>query len=416
MPRILFIPEVDKYYNDGALQDKMKRYKLRRNIIISIKGSLYLIVKKNNTIKKMAFRIIAVSKLIFWKIFAKKDLSGRPVLFFGRKISPKIGAKVHGGAVKLKRLQQKFMTGFTRANIVYLVSSALPIGVYDLIKLAKKRKMIVVWNQNGVSYPASMPESWKRINSEFIRCIHLTDYVIYQSKYCKRSADKFLGEVQQENSIIYNCVDTAFFKPLKKERQGPMKLLLGGNQVKRYRVEVAVKTLAEVAKVISDCFLVVTGRVQWNGKNDASCIEETIKMARQHGVADRITFTGTYAQDDAPDIYNSCDILLHTQWNDACPGLVIEAMACGLPVVYSKTGGTPELVGFEGGIGVEAKEQWDICSPPSPLELAKAVVKVADRLKMYSNAARQRAENIFNIEIFNEKHNEIFTKLLECHT
>ena len=60
------------------------------------------------------------------------------------------------------------------------------------------------------------------------------------------------------------------------------------------------------------------------------------------------------------DALFASDIYITFTHKDPCPNTVIEAMACGLPVVYSASGGVPELVGPEGGIGL-----------PAPLDFGK---------------------------------------------
>ena len=98
--------------------------------------------------------------------------------------------------------------------------------------------------------------------------------------------------------------------------------------------------------------------------------------------------------------------------NDPCPNVVIEAMACGLPVVYADSGGTPELVGGEAGIGVPDASDWDHDVPPDPEALADAVGRVFDSLDGYRSAARRRAEVEFDLRPWVERHRALFAKLV----
>jgi glycosyltransferase involved in cell wall biosynthesis len=91
---------------------------------------------------------------------------------------------------------------------------------------------------------------------------------------------------------------------------------------------------------------------------------------------------------------------------------VLEAMACGLPVVYSASGGTPELVGPDAGVGIYAPLDWDRDHPPDPCELARAVVNVSRDLDARSAAARERSLR-FDADAWLERHREIFEKLTQ---
>jgi glycosyltransferase involved in cell wall biosynthesis len=99
---------------------------------------------------------------------------------------------------------------------------------------------------------------------------------------------------------------------------------------------------------------------------------------------------------------------LHTKVKDPCPTLVIEALACGLPVVYPASGGTVELVGDEAGAGVPHPESWERDEPPSAEELANACRRVLDDLPRYAQAARRRAVERFSLEPWLDRHAEIF--------
>src|SRR6185437_2830139 len=147
----------------------------------------------------------------------------------------------------------------------------------------------------------------------------------------------------------------------------PLTLLLGGNQYQRYRLETALETLELVRREDPDARLLVGGALSF-------------PAASRPGVE----LLGPYTQAEAPELFRRADILLHTKYNDPCPTVVLEAMASGLPVVHSASGGTPELVGYDAGIGIQAPLDWEQDHPPEPERLAAAVLTVAERLPEYA--------------------------------
>jgi glycosyltransferase involved in cell wall biosynthesis len=96
---------------------------------------------------------------------------------------------------------------------------------------------------------------------------------------------------------------------------------------------------------------------------------------------------------------------------DPCPSAVIEAMACGLPVVYPASGGTVELVGGVAGVGVPHPESWERDEPPPPEALAEAVIQVLAARSAYAAAARKRAVERFSLEPWLDRHEELFSEL-----
>ncbi len=236
------------------------------------------------------------------------------------------------------------------------------------------------------------------------RGLRAADHVFFQSEFCKRSADRYLGPPVGAWEILHNPVDTQAFAPASRPDR-PLTLLLGGNQYQRYRFETALETLAQ----LGDARLLVSGDLSWAGERESRAWAGA-KM-RELGVAERVELTGPYAQRDAPALLRRADVLLHTKLNDPCPTIVLEAMACGLPVVYSASGGTPELVGDDAGVGVEMPLDWKRDHPPDPAALARAVERVVDSLHDYSLAARRRAMR-FDLATWVARHRAVFEDLV----
>ena len=105
-------------------------------------------------------------------------------------------------------------------------------------------------------------------------------------------------------------------------------------------------------------------------------------------------------------------VLIHAKYADPCPTIVIEAMACGVPVVGSNTGGMPELVGSEGGVLVDVPFSYERAAFPTPPQMAAAVETIMTDWPEYSRRARERAERLFDREKWLEQHARIFDACL----
>jgi len=91
-------------------------------------------------------------------------------------------------------------------------------------------------------------------------------------------------------------------------------------------------------------------------------------------------------------------LLYSADLNAACPNSVIEAMACGLPVVAFQTGALPEMVkGGAGRLVPYGGDPWKL-EPPDLSALAEAGAQVLSDQPSYRKAARRRAEEAFDLE------------------
>lgn len=314
---------------------------------------------------------------------------------------------VYGGAVKYGYLDRRIPHAGFRLHILYAVSSSHYADLDRLIGVAQDRGAKVVWNQNGVAHPQSFADAACR-NAKMAEFYKRADYVFYQSQFCLESAQHFLGERIGPGEILYNAVDTKFFVPesSKKQEVRELLLLMAGSHYWEYRLTSGIRTLSAVRRTCP-ARLLIAGRVTRNVELEAR------KLIAELQLESFVDFLGPYKQAEAPAVFQQGHIYLHTKYIDPCPTAVIEAMACGLPVVYSKTGGTAELVGEEAGEGVAAKLTWSCNIPPDAEQLAACVLRVADDLSYYSQAARERAVTYLDLEPWLERHMQAFEELME---
>ena len=358
------------------------------------------------TIIKLLLKILLFVIII---IFIKKNKgasSNNVKVFYGGGFPGNRG----GPRVKISRLIKYFKNYNYNFNILYLLSNAQYLS-YSSLNTIKKNNIPIVLNQNGVFYSGWYKKKWKQMNKNMALPYHKADYVFWQSDFCKRSADKFLGKREGKGEVLYNAVDTSIFYPQKtKTDKSILKLLVTGKMDgdNFYRIINIIKA-GQILKKQNIKFVInFAGRIDQKNLLKSSVLITELKLEKY------INFLGPYTQEKAPEIYRNSDIYLIMNYLDPCPNTVIEAMSCGLPVVYSASGGLLELVGYKAGVGILVKENWEsIGISPEPKEITDSIIFVMDRLYDMSLAARKRAVEKFNIDKWIQRHKTIFQTLLE---
>ena len=128
-------------------------------------------------------------------------------VFYGHDVVPRPGEAVAGGSAKFQRLAERFPNSPTAFSLLYLGSTWLPRDLRALLWLARRRQVPIVVNQSGVAYPGWAGAQTDELNELFRRALLAADHVLYQSEFCKRSADEFLGAPRGSWEILYNAVD-----------------------------------------------------------------------------------------------------------------------------------------------------------------------------------------------------------------
>jgi glycosyltransferase involved in cell wall biosynthesis len=137
---------------------------------------------------------------------------------------------------------------------------------------------------------------------------------------------------------LRNGVDLTMFKPTARDATraelglaGPT-LLSVGHLIERKGHD---RVIAALAKLPGYSLLVA-------GDGPERAMLET--LANRHGVADRVRFTGSVPHHALARIYSAVDALVLASSREGWPNVLLEAMACGSPVVASNVWGAPELI------------------------------------------------------------------------
>jgi glycosyltransferase involved in cell wall biosynthesis len=221
----------------------------------------------------------------------------------------------------------------------------------------------------------------------------LAHQIVYQSGFSRSWWESSRGPTRVPYKIVFNGVNLADFSPYGPEQppSDQYRLLLveaslGGGYEGGLETAVELcRRLAEVHRLPVE--LLVAGKVP-----------EHIRGAVRPVAPLQIKFLGLVEHANIPALDRSAHLLYSADINAACPNSVIEAMACGLPVVSFATGALPELV--EQGAGELAPyggDPWKL-DPPDIPALAESAVKVLFEQERYRAAARRQAEARFDLE------------------
>jgi len=302
---------------------------------------------------------------------------------------------IHGGKVKLLFIRERFGDTWKKFNLAYFVSSGLPFAPKLWAHIYKMFGIKIVWNQNGVAYPAWAGDKTQHINS-LLNPMHEADYVIYQTEFTKRCADKFLGKYTGPTSVLINPIDTKKFSPVPFLLPAePLTIIMSGHHFEsKERLKISLEAVRELKRRSIEVKLMVIGNVQ--------------ELPNEDWVEEK----GRFTQEEAPRLYNRAHILLHLKNLDPCPTFVLEALASGLPVVGLLNGGMPELVNQASGILIPTPENFEKFQYPTPDEVAEAIIKIKENLQDFSANARKQSLK-FDKEIWLKKHEEIFNELIK---
>ncbi len=114
------------------------------------------------------------------------------------------------------------------------------------------------------------------------------------------------------------------------------------------------------------------------------------------------------ARDEVPELMNSMSIFVLPSLAEGISNTILEAMACGLPVIATGVGGNSELVNH-------AQTGWIVprSDPQAIKEKCLQYIQSSDMLELHSQMARQTIEEKFSINTMVNNYNSVYTTLIK---
>ncbi|MEJ2758852.1 MAG: glycosyltransferase family 4 protein, partial [Anaerolineales bacterium] len=224
--------------------------------------------------------------------------------------------------------------------------------------------------------------------------LHLADRIIYQSEFVRRRWEELSRPAHVPHRIIYNSVDLDDFTPdgiAQQTNGGRQRIMVvegsftGGH-------DIGLRLVLDLADGLQVKHGIPT-EVSVAGR-----VPEDLQEKWNNYAQVPVEWLGIIPREQIPLWDRSAALLFSAELNPACPNAVIEALACGLPVLGYDTGSLSELVTPEAGKVVPYDgNPWKLELPGTD-QLIDAAAEIIQNKDIYRAGARQRAEAAFDLD------------------
>jgi len=269
------------------------------------------------------------------------------------------------------------------------------------LQTARRRGVAVLQRLNGMNWihrrRRTGPRHYLRaeLSNRLLRLIRarLATSIVYQSEFARGWWEGACGVARVPASVVLNGVSLDTYSPRGSESRPADRVRLlvveanldaGYDIGLDWAVDLARRLQARLGREVE---LAVAGRAP-----------EDLRQQAERAAKTALTWLGVVPPDSIPALDRSAHLLFASDVMPACPNSVVEALACGLPVVSFDTGALPELVQTDAGrIVPYGGEAWKL-EPPDLEALAGAAAEVVNDNERFRRGARARAEAALNVE------------------
>lgn len=238
------------------------------------------------------------------------------------------------------------------------------------------------------------------------RTLRLADHLVAVSKYIRDATLEMTGLNHRTCEVIYNGVDTKIFKPDPNCSRDENRILFVGRLSETKGAPNLFRALLLVFRLFPRAYLRFVGK----DPVDSSGNRASARLLSQlpEDIRSRVELVGELPHEHVPEEFRAAAVAVFPSRAEAHPISVLEAMACGTPVVFMKHGPGPEMID-DGRDGL-------LCDTNSPQAIADAIIALlADQSGARAMGARaaECIASTFSLESAIERNEAFYRRCLE---
>ncbi len=207
-------------------------------------------------------------------------------------------------------------------------------------------------------------------------------------------------KVNEENiDVVLNGIDLDSFTRDERVEQKPYRIITTASaDVPLKGLKFLIEAMTEIIEEIPEAHLMVLGRAKEKG--------DIAKLISRLNLEEKISFRSGLSQSEVVSLYSSSHICVIPSLYEGFGFGAGEAMACGLPLISTQSGGLKEVIGQEAVI-IEA------ASSEAIIKAVKDLFSNKEKQLALSRAGRKRMEKEFNWMKAAEAYEKIYCKTIK---
>lgn len=281
----------------------------------------------------------------------------------------------------------------SNADIIFLHSSAyiLPAGTANLFSSRKKKIIIRETQANHLKNK----REWAWLSISFLSAAK----IVFLSDEFQREVKKKLRRVynKKKTAVIPNGIDLTVYYPPQKINKDEVTI---GMQSRLTANKDHATLLHAVALLKTQGY-----NIKLTIAGDGSCKQELLLLTEKLDIGNYVEFAGMLEETDLVNFLHQLTIYVHASFGETMSTAIMQAMACGLPVIASDVPGIQNMIIHnKTGILVPVK---NIRSLSGAIKYLMDNKPVADEL---GNNAYNFATHNFSSSSMFKKYKELFTR------